>query len=264
MTTLKAWPHLTVVAVLFVVGAVGVVLWLKHEQRVEAEALPNAARLERVDGEVGINNSLLDAENNEWVTATSNTPISVGDRIFTGENSRAALALSGRNFARLNDDSSLDVLSLSDRRTQLALRDGSALFDVGSLSPGDLFEVATPFGAVDLNQPGLYEVGLNDNGSAWISVLSGLAQVAGLAGSGQVGKGEMLTLLGQTAANVALSRLNPSYAGSLADDYYSYRYPSIYDGRYRNYDTYLNDPFYYDPSPICELSIRQRLDTGSI
>jgi hypothetical protein len=48
---------------------------------------------------------------------------------------------------------------LAPDRTQLALRDGSALFDVGALAPGQLFEVATPFGAVDLDQPGLYEVG---------------------------------------------------------------------------------------------------------
>src|SRR3712207_9003881 len=39
---------------------------------------------------------------------------------------------------------------------------------------------------------------------SFVSVLSGLAQVVGLAGSGQISKGEMLTLLGQTAAQVAL------------------------------------------------------------
>src|SRR5205814_7043198 len=107
----------------------------------------------------------------------------VGDRIYTRENSHASLAFTGRNFARLDPNTSLDALSLTDGRTQLALRDGSAIFDVGS--PGELFEVATPYGAVDLNQPGLYDIGI-DNGSAVISVLSGLAQVVGLGGSGQI------------------------------------------------------------------------------
>jgi hypothetical protein len=127
------------------------------------------------------------------------------------------------------------------------LRDGSALFDVGSLAPGQLFEVATPFGAVDFDQPGLYEVGYNNNGSAFVNVLSGLARVVGLGGTGRIGKGEVLTLLGQTAADFALSRLDPGYAGGLLNDYYGYRYPRLYDGRYRDYNAYLNDPYYYDP-----------------
>jgi hypothetical protein len=51
------------------------------------------------------------------------------------------------------------------------------MFDVGYLAPGELFEVATPYGAVDFQQPGLYNVGIN-NGNVLVSVLSGLAQVA--------------------------------------------------------------------------------------
>src|SRR4029079_5593325 len=156
------------------------------------------------------------------------------------------LAFTGRNFARLNPNSSLDVIALEDRRTQLALRDGSAIFDVGYLEPNELFEVATPYGAVDFDQPGLYNVGL-DNGNATVSVLSGLAQVVGLGGSGQIGKGEMLALAGQAAAQVLLSRLNNNDAGYLVNDYYSYQYPNLYDNRYNNnYDAYLADPTYYD------------------
>jgi len=140
----------------------------------------------------------------------------------------------------------LDVIALDPRRTQLALRDGSAMFDVGYLPPGQVFEVATPYGAVDLNQPGLYNVGF-DNGNVLVSVLSGLAQVVGLGGSGQISKGEVLTLLGTTAAEIALSRIDNRYAGSLLDDYYGYQYPQYYDGRYADYNAYLSDPYYFDP-----------------
>ncbi|HKR58929.1 MAG TPA: DUF6600 domain-containing protein, partial [Pyrinomonadaceae bacterium] len=141
----------------------------------------------------------------------------------------------------------LDVVCLQDRRTQLALRDGSAIFDVGYLAPNELFEVATPYGAVDFDQPGLYNVGFDRNGGVLVSVLSGLARVVGAGGTSQISKGEMLTLLGETAAEVALSRLNHNDAGYLVDDYYRYQYPNSYDGRYSNYDTYLSDPYYYDP-----------------
>jgi hypothetical protein len=250
MKNLKVWPHLTIVAIICaVVAGVAVAFWMKNESTASAEAIPNAARIQRVEGDVALNNSLATDNNNqaaEWYAASANQPFSVGDRIYTRDNSRASLAFTGRNFARLNPNTSLDVLSLSDERTQLALRDGSAVFDVGYLAEDDLFEVATPYGAVDFQEPGLYNVGI-DNGQVLISVLSGLAQVVGLDGSGQIGKGEMLTLLGQTAADVVLSQIDGNDAGYLVDDYYGYQYPNHYDGRYRDYNTYLSDPYYYDP-----------------
>jgi len=250
MKNVKVWPHLVIVALVCAIAAgVGVGLWMKHERTASAAALPNTARIERVDGDVAFSNGLDSGDNsqaNEWYTAAANQPFSVGDRIYTHDKSRASLAFTGRNFARLNPNTSIDVLALSDERTQLALRDGSAVFDVGYLGPDSLFEVATPNGAVDLQQPGLYNVGI-DNGRVLVSVLSGLAQVVGLGGSGQISKGELLTLAGQTAADVVLSRLDGRDAGYLVDDYYSYQYPRYYDGRYRDYNAYLNDPNYYDP-----------------
>src|SRR4030095_1681948 len=92
-----------------------------------------------------------------------------------------------------------------------------------------------------------YNMAYRDDGSVAVSVLSGLARFVGLAGSGQINKGEMLALVGQTAAELVLSRLDGRDAGYLVDDYYRYQYPNVYDGRYSSYDAYLNDPFYYDP-----------------
>jgi type II secretory pathway pseudopilin PulG len=249
MNRIKLWPHgIIVVMVVALVAGLGAWFYSTHQQTVEAEALPNAARIQRVDGEVAFSDNGANNDANErWTAATVNQPFSEGDRIYTRDRSRTSLAFSGRNFARLDPNTSLDCVSLGDRRTQLALRDGSAMFDVGYLQPDELFEVATPNGAVDFTQPGLYNVGFDRNGGVLVSVLSGLAQVVGLGGSGQVNKGEMLTLLGQTAAEVALSRLNRQDAGYQVDDYYRYQYPNSYDGRYSNYDAYLSDPYYYDP-----------------
>ncbi|HLN99489.1 MAG TPA: DUF6600 domain-containing protein [Pyrinomonadaceae bacterium] len=249
MNRIKVWPHMTIVGVVVaLIAGLGVAFWMKQEQTASAEELPYAARIQRVDGEVAFSNSLANNNANaEWIAATPNQPFSVGDRIYTRDNSRASLAFSGRNFARLEPNTSLDVVSLGDRRTQLALRDGSAMFDVGYLQPNELFEVATPNGAVNFDQPGLYNVGFDNNGGVLVSVLSGLAQVVGLNGSGQINKGEMLTLVGQAASQLVLSRLNGQDAGRQVDDYYRYQYPNSYDGRYSNYDAYLNDPYYYDP-----------------
>jgi hypothetical protein len=255
MNRIKLWPHLAIIALaVALVAALATTWYLNHEQTASAEELPYAARIQRVDGEVAFSDSLSnsgDSQNNgggddaRWIAATPNQPFSVGDRIYTRDNSRTSLAFSGRNFARLDPNTALDVVGLYDDRTQLALRDGSAIFDVGH--PGELFEVATPYGAVEFDQPGLYNVGFDDDGNVLVSVLSGVAQVVGLAGSGEINKGEMLTLVGQTAAELLLSKLDGGDAGYLVDDYYRYQYPDAYDGRYNNYDAYLNDPYYYDP-----------------
>lgn len=252
MNRIKVWPHMTIVAVVVaLIAGLGVAFWMKHEPTASAQELPYAARIQRVDGEVAFSNGLPNTDatdaNTQWIAATPNQPFSEGDRIYTRDNSRTSLAFSGRNFARLDPNTSLDVVSLGDRRTQLALRDGSAMFDVGYLAPNELFEVGTPYGAVNFDQPGLYNVGFDRNGGVLVSVLSGLAQVVGLGGSSQINKGEMLTLLSQTAGEVALSRLNGQDAGYQVDNYYRYQYPNSYDGRYNNYDAYLNDPYYYDP-----------------
>jgi hypothetical protein len=242
MRTIKLWPHGAVLALAVALAAgAGVWLYQRYSNNAEAAMLPNAARLQRVEGQV----ALADANDTEWRAAGPNEPFSVGDRLYTRDNAWASVAFDGRNYARLDPNTSLDVVALSDDRTQLALRDGAAIFDVAYLPSDELFEVGTPYGAVDFNEPGLYYVDVND-GNTMVSVLSGLAEVVGLAGSGQISKGEMLTLLGTTAAEVALSRLNRDDAGYLVDDYYGYQYPN-YDGRYANYDAYLADPFYYDP-----------------
>ena len=249
MRGIKFWPHLTIFAIVCaLVAGTATALWVRYEQKAKAESVPSAARLQRVEGEVGINHSLADeASNSQWEAATTNTPISVGDRLYTRENARTAIAFTGRNFARLDPNSSLDLLSLSTGRTQVALRDGSALFDVASLNSGELFEVATPCGAIDLNQPGLYQIGIDNHGNATATAFSGVAQIVGERGTGKIEKGESLTVPCQAGSQAVVSRVEPSYAGILIDDYYSYRYPRLYDHRYRDYDVYLNDPDYYDP-----------------
>jgi hypothetical protein len=242
------WPHGALIILAFVVvGAIGALLWQKYERHAEASSLPNAARIERVDGQAGVNQTATDSTNSKWISATPNMPVTVGDRIYTKQNSRTQIGFTGRNLATLDANTSLDVLDLSQQRTQVALREGSALFDVGSVASGDLFEVATPCGAVDFQQPGLYQIAINDSGNAVATVFNGQAQVVGQGGSGRIQKGEYLAVPCQGNAPAVMSKVEPNQAGYLIDNYYRSRYPKKYDGRYRNYYTYLDDPDYYDP-----------------
>jgi hypothetical protein len=214
---------------------------------------PLAARVDQLDGTVGIvppaptQGQSEPQTNIGWTQASVNTPVSVGSRVYVKENSKAGIAFSGRNYARLNPNTSLDVLALAQRRTQLALRQGSCEFSVGALAPDELFEVGTPDGAVDFTQPGLYQVGIDDGGGVLVSCLSGTARVVDTGGACEVSKGQLVTLAAAAASEAIVSQLSPAVAGSICNDYYSYRYPSTYDGRYSDYNRYLDDPYYYDP-----------------
>ena len=144
MKEIKVWPHLTVVAVVCaLIAGLAVGFWMKRRnETASAESVLTAGRIQKVDGDVALTSALTPTESDaQWYAATANSPFSVGDRIYTNDNSQASLAFNGRNYARLNPNTSLDVLSLDRERTQLALRDGSAIFDVGYLDPGQSFEV---------------------------------------------------------------------------------------------------------------------------
>ena len=243
-------PRVAITGVLIaIVAGSGVAFLLtRGGERVEADdtVQPVAARIDRVDGSVGIARFEDENTDPDFAEATVNAPVTVGDRIYARDGSRTSIALTGHNYVRLEPTASLDVLALDDRRTQLALRSGSALFDVGALEQNDFYEVATPCGAVDFVQPGLYQIGI-DGDRTIISVLSGLAQVVGQEGSGYINKGQVFTLVSAAATEVVAASLAPTVAGGIVDDYYRYRYPNTYDGRYVSYDSYLSDPYYYDP-----------------
>ena len=251
MNRTKFWPFgALIILAVAVVAAIVAAMLFKYQRSAKASALPNAARIERVDGQVGINQSTDNSANAQWMQAATNMPVGVGDRIYTKENSKTEIAFSGRNLATIDPNTSLDLLDLSRDRTQVALREGAALFDVGSIPSGGLFEVATPCGAVDLQQPGLYQVAINQDGNATATAFSGAAQVVGQYGSGQIQKGESLVVSCQGNSPAVMSRVEPNQAGTYIDNYYRNRYPKRYDGRYRSYYTYLEDPYYYEPERL--------------
>ena len=78
MNRIRLWPHGILIVLAFAtVAAIAAALWMKYERSAEAKALPNAARIERVEGQVGVSQS-LDTSNSQWVEAKANSPITVG------------------------------------------------------------------------------------------------------------------------------------------------------------------------------------------
>src|SRR5438270_4587697 len=101
-------PHVAIILVLIgIVGASGAILLFKHaEPKTEAQVMPRAARLERMDGNVDIAQALNQQSNDQlnWTDATVNAPVAVGQRILARDDSYAEIAFTMRHYATLNPD----------------------------------------------------------------------------------------------------------------------------------------------------------------
>src|SRR4029077_17124183 len=76
----------------------------------------------------------------DWVTAVPNRPLTSGDNLWTDQGSRAELHV-GSTAVRLAAETSLTLLDLDDRTTQLRLSGGTVILRVRHLDDGDVVEV---------------------------------------------------------------------------------------------------------------------------
>ena len=140
-----------------------------------AEPPTRAARLGYLSGTV----SFAPAGQSDWVQATFNRPLTTGDRLWTDANSRAELQVGGTAI-RLGAATSVTVLNLDDRMTQMQLSQGTLVLRVRRLRQDQSFEVDTPNLAFTVRRPGEYRVDVDPNGDATtVMVVSGEAEVYG-------------------------------------------------------------------------------------
>jgi hypothetical protein len=140
-----------------------------------AEPPSRAARLGYLSGTV----SFAPAGQPDWVQAGVNRPLTTGDRLWTGDGSRAELQIGGAAI-RIGPSTSMRLLNLDDRITQVQLSQGSLKFRVRSLGPQQTFEVATPNLAFTVHRPGEYRVEVDANEDATVVIVdSGQGEVYG-------------------------------------------------------------------------------------
>ena len=141
----------------------------------DADPPARAARLSDAEGAV----SLQPAGVQEWTPATLNRPLTSGDRLWSDQNSRAELDL-GTAAVRLGSNTGFAFLNLDDRSVQLQLSAGALIVNVRDIQDGESYEVDTPNIALALQQPGVYRVEVNDQGTATaVAVSQGVAQAIG-------------------------------------------------------------------------------------
>src|SRR5216683_4698533 len=131
------------------------------------------ARLSYLEGSV----SFQPGGQGDWGAATRNRPVTVGDKIWSDQDSRAELQ-AGQASIHLGSMTALSFLNLDDQTTQMRLAEGSINFRVRELRQGDVYEVDTPNVAFNVTQAGAFAVDVNENGDG--------TRVTAIRGEGQV------------------------------------------------------------------------------
>jgi len=169
------FPALTL-ALLFIWPAQGAIAQVDPPDRV--------ARLNLIEGAVSYLPS--GGQENDWVTASLNRPLTTGDRLWADANSRSELHI-GSTAIRMDSNTGISFLNLDDTTVQIRLSDGAMIVRLRRLDPGNSFEVDTPNLAFTINRPGDYrlETDPNSNRTA-ITVRQGEGEVVGGGRSWQV------------------------------------------------------------------------------
>jgi hypothetical protein len=157
------------------------------------------ARLGSLEGTV----SIQPAGVNDWSAASSNYPVSTGDRVYTDDNGRAELQI-GQTVARMWRDTDLSVTNLSDNIIQLGLAQGSVRLRTFGLDPQTQIEVDTPNGALTITQPGDFRVdAYNGDYGTVVTVNSGELELTGPDLSERISSGQSLRLFGTNPIQVS-------------------------------------------------------------
>jgi hypothetical protein len=117
------------------------------------------ARLSYLDGSV----SFQPGGQGDWGEATRNRPVTIGDKIWADNNSRAELQ-AGQASIHLSSNTALSFLNLDEQTTQMRLAEGSINFRIRELREGDVYEVDTPNLSFNVTQAGAFRIDVNENG----------------------------------------------------------------------------------------------------
>jgi hypothetical protein len=158
----------------------------------QADPPSRVARISFLDGSV----SMQPGGTGDWGAASLNRPVTIGDKLWTDQNSRMELE-AGEASIHLGGMTALSFLNLDDNATQMRLAEGRINFRVREMREGDLYEVDTPNLAFTVRQAGAFRIDVNENGDTTnITVIRGEGEVAAGGQTYTVHAGERATVTG--------------------------------------------------------------------
>jgi hypothetical protein len=152
---------------------------------------PGVARVSFIHGDV----SSQRGDNSEWVAVTLNSPISPGDRVATGQNSRAELQLDYADILRMSGGATANITSLSRTGIQVQIGQGLVTYSVLNGSEANA-EIDTPNAAIHPSGPGQYRILVSSDSETMVIIRQGSADVSTPQGSTHIDQGQMITIAG--------------------------------------------------------------------
>ena len=133
------------------------------------------ARVSYLSGEVSIQPGGV----NDWVQANINRPLTSSDRLWADNNSRAELQMGGGSL-RVDNNTSMTLVNVSDNNVQVRVDQGTADLHVGELFDGEIYEIDTPNVAFIVRKKGDYRFDVDNAGDMTsVSVFRGEGDATG-------------------------------------------------------------------------------------
>jgi hypothetical protein len=177
------WTKLAVAAIA-VFGTAGLMAQVQAGQGV--------ARISLIHGDV----STQRGDSGDTAAAALNAPVVTGDKISTGDNSRAEVQLDFANILRLSERSQANVASLTEKEIQIQISQGSAsytAFKHSEIRP----EVDTTNLSVRPSKGDVsFRIDVVSGDETDVTVRKGEVEVSTSTGSRQVRKGQVITVRG--------------------------------------------------------------------
>ena len=169
--------------------ALGIFLGTSRTASAQDDPPTRVARLNFIQGSVSYQPG-SDDDNEDWVAADPNRPLTTGDNLWSDENSRGEVHI-GSTSIRLSNLTGISFLNLDDNTIQIQLTQGTIDVRVRNYNPDNAYEIDTPNLAFTIYGPGRYRIQTDPNGySTIILIRDGQGQVTGGGQSFDVGPGQ--------------------------------------------------------------------------
>lgn len=131
------------------------------------EETARVARLSLIRGDVSVRR----AGSEKWERAALNVPLVEGDRLATGADARLEIQIDARNFVRVGEYATVDVVTLRDEGVALSLVEGTATLRLARFDKDrEYFEIDAPGTTVAAERRGLYRLDVTQNGGVRVTV----------------------------------------------------------------------------------------------
>ncbi len=163
---------LSLLSLLFLLTLSGVALAADDDRRSTDdddgyEETARVARLSLIRGDVSLRRSGSD----KWERAALNVPLVEGDRLATGADARLEIQIDARNFVRVGEYATIDVVSLRDEGVALSLVEGTATLRLARFDKDrEYFEIDAPGTTVAAERRGLYRLDVAQTGGVRVTV----------------------------------------------------------------------------------------------